>query len=390
MIFSKSNFLKFSLFLLFATISIVSCNKQINETVITGQIDGLEDQWVNVVRHDIPRLFPTVIDSFYVSNERFMMKVEVDKLQLLGLTISTNNISRPASPFFVEEGDRINITGNYFRNGDFHSLTIEVKGASNNNLTLDYENQEEHIQNQEEIEKYVLANPNSQMCSVYLLDLLLLEGNQGVQEGRFGARVLFNSITDDVKDSYFGKQLANKILVEKNNLIGGKAFNFIMQDSSGNKFALNDIDCKYLILKFWMPEVNASWNEFEALKGLYSKYHDSGLEVLCVALEYEDFSWPNKTGEELWYENMVQEGIGDWINIREPFDQKSISGQFDLSNVSTTFLLDSEGTILRRIENSAGHYGFRNGGLTLDDQGKYIRADVGDLDDLSNYVETLF
>lgn len=89
--------------------------------------------------------------------------------------------------------------------------------------------------------------------------------------------------------------------------------------------SLSDFKGQYLILDFW-----ASWcpdcrAEFDAVKDLYARCHDRGVEILGISfdtdgdawkacLEEQDFPWPQVSNLIKWKENPVNDAIGiRWI-----------------------------------------------------------------------------
>ena len=103
---------------------------------------------------------------------------------------------------------------------------------------------------------------------------------------------------------------------------------------------------QYVIVDFW-----ASWCQpcragVPAMKELYAKYHDKGLEILGVS---------NDTNHEAW-KKAIGEDQTPWIHVVDEFPEKNkparVISQYGVHGIPAYFLLDKEGKIIGKMNHN--------------------------------------
>jgi peroxiredoxin len=108
----------------------------------------------------------------------------------------------------------------------------------------------------------------------------------------------------------------------------------------GGNASLSSYKGKIVILNFWATWCPPCRNEMPSMETLYQRFKNQGLEILAVDL-----------GEE---RNQVQKFIKD---NRYTFpvlldSEGKVSGQYGISSIPTTYILDRDGKIIGRIVGS--------------------------------------
>lgn len=160
---------------------------------------------------------------------------------------------------------------------------------------------------------------------------------------------LYGSLSDKVKASSYGKEIAKEITKKKGGSPGSKAFEFAGKDIDGKSLALTEFRGKYVLLDFW-----ASWC-VPCRKGnphlieLYNKYKEKGFEVIGIA--------DDDRTQNAWHKAVEDDQINIWKHILRglkfengKFDfSNSISDHFGISTLPTKILIDPQGIIIGRF-----------------------------------------
>lgn len=194
--------------------------------------------------------------------------------------------------------------------------------------------------------EFIQKNPDS-YASSYLMQFMTTGGDLNKVEG------LYNSLSERVKNSGYGREIAEKIQGIKNGSPGSKAFGFEATDINDKAITLAEFKGKYVLLDFW-----ASWcvpcrKGNPHLIDLYTKYKSKGFEIIGVA--------DDDRSEAAWRKAVDQDKIGIWRHVLNglkyengEFDRsKSISVHFGISTLPTKILINPEGVIVGRYASGA-------------------------------------
>jgi peroxiredoxin len=133
------------------------------------------------------------------------------------------------------------------------------------------------------------------------------------------------------------------------NVVGEKAANLVMADTSGKTKALYDVQAPYTIVCFWDPTCGHCQTEVPKLDTLYkTKWKAKGVKMVGVMTE---------GGIEKWKEFIVKYQLKDWLHIHQNESMKTAernSGRpgfrqlYDVYQTPTLYLLDKEKKILAK------------------------------------------
>lgn len=169
----------------------------------------------------------------------------------------------------------------------------------------------------------------------------------------------YDSWTLPVQQSHVGKTIADEIRKLRAGSPGAVATLFSATDIGGETFNLADLRGKIVLLDFWASWCAPCRASNPHLKALYAKYHDKGLEVVCIS---DDDRAPAK-----WRQAVEQDGIGAFHHVlrglrHKPeggFDHSNdISESYGIHSLPTKILIGRDGVII-------GRYG--GGGSTAED-----------------------
>ena len=102
---------------------------------------------------------------------------------------------------------------------------------------------------------------------------------------------LFQRLTPDVQNSFYGKQ-AKKIIVEYISVLPGSPLPIISGlTPDGEEFDNNVLKGKLTLVAFWASWEKKSKRDFDQLKAYYSRYHKQGFEILGIAIDKNEDKW---------------------------------------------------------------------------------------------------
>ncbi|MEI7724711.1 MAG: thioredoxin-like domain-containing protein [Bacteroidota bacterium] len=148
---------------------------------------------------------------------------------------------------------------------------------------------------------------------------------------------------------------ANKI---RNLLIGTKAPNMVMQDTSFQLVSMHSIQAKYLLVLFWDPECSHCEQDMPKIKAAYDITREKyGLEIFAVCSDTSMFKMKNK----------IRKNHMTWINVNGP---RTLTGDFhdsyDIISTPVIYILNERKEIIAKqlpadkIEEFLGNYVKRN------------------------------
>lgn len=189
---------------------------------------------------------------------------------------------------------------------------------------------------------YIKSHPDS-YYSAYAFRYMT--SNMPVSE----ARLAYEKFSDRIKESSYGKAIAEEIKKMEAGSPGAVAASFTATDIDGKLLNLADFKGKkYVLLDFW-----ASWcvpcrQGNPHLLSLYSNYKDKGLEIIGIS--------DDDGNQEAWRKAVAKDGIGVWKHILRGLKRTSsgydrsndISEGYGIHSLPTKILIDKNGVIIGR------------------------------------------
>ncbi len=145
------------------------------------------------------------------------------------------------------------------------------------------------------------------------------------------------------------KTISNRAYMLMANLIGTKAADLELTDSTGKTSSLYSLNADYTIVAFWDPTCGHCREEIPRLDSLYeAKWKKEGVKIYAVLTENE---------KAKWLEFIHEKHLKDWVHVyqtdeskkEETLSQKAGFRQlYDVTQTPTIYLLDKEKRIIAK------------------------------------------
>jgi len=143
--------------------------------------------------------------------------------------------------------------------------------------------------------------------------------------------------------------ISNRAYMVMSNLIGEKAADLDMVDSTGNPTPLNSVNAQYTVICFWDPTCNHCREEIPRLDFLYqAKWKLQGVKIYGVLSENE---------KEKWLQFIKENNLKDWIHVYQTEEtKKAIAASqragykqlYDITQTPILYLLDKDKRIIAK------------------------------------------
>lgn len=363
--------------LLVTLMLLAGCATQHRESVLTGQLEGLQvGDTIFLTTIILPGWNTERVDTFWVNTpDVFTIKKELDHTTFFMVTYAPKDAPRIDSPIIgepllvqpdvsIELEGTIHTIGALDKKGGFYNDSLVARLDSFTNAfyraiiqTYDkrmkaYEanqtdsmdlftqqlNDMEPSNEQRELENYIANEVNDSEYAAYLYLIRLYDVTCTQLEERF------NRFTPEVKASYMGQQLSNMLRILKNIEPGNTPSEFTVRDMEGVQHSLSDYRGKYLLIYNWGMCPGTIWVHPQLLE-LYGTYHDKGFEVLSLT-DYDFFA----THESLKEVPEVQPLFNHpWpVVLTDAEENNFIKKDYYLSGVPLMMLISPDGVTMAR------------------------------------------
>ena len=147
----------------------------------------------------------------------------------------------------------------------------------------------------------------------------------------------YNLLSESAKESFYGKQLHDKIWPPT--MVGKQMPDFRFINYANGK-AMSLKEClagkKYLLLDFWASWCKPCRKEIPNILNLYKKYHTDGFEVVSISADTSEAAWKKALDEEKL----------PWYNDRD--GQQGICNLYKVQYYPTIYLLDADGKVVAK------------------------------------------
>ncbi len=140
-------------------------------------------------------------------------------------------------------------------------------------------------------------------------------------------------ITDDFRDD-----LARQVELIRNNLLGMKAKNLVMDSYNGVYVSLYDIEKDFTILYFWEPNCGFCKEVTPKLRDFYEKSKDEGIEVFSVCTIDDKSEWSE----------YIEKYELRWINGWDPERLTHFDYYYNVQATPMIYILDRDKKIIAK------------------------------------------
>jgi thiol-disulfide isomerase/thioredoxin len=178
-----------------------------------------------------------------------------------------------------------------------------------------------------------------QFVSVYLF-------NHFRESQIMGHDAVLLKIADDIylsgKADWVSKEfiadLSKQTELLRNNLIGMKAKDLVMNSYKGIFVSLYDIEKEFTILYFWEPNCGHCIESTPKLKQYYEKARNNGVEVFAVC---------TTSDKQAWSKYIEENGIS-WINGWDPERTTNFDFYYNVQSTPMVYILDRNKKIIAK------------------------------------------
>jgi len=189
------------------------------------------------------------------------------------------------------------------------------------------------------LERAFIKRNNLSYYSLYLLSFMAKQQKQAYPY----IEATLAKFPEKLRNTYLGKEIAQRLLINKALAIGSVMPDFEQADTSSKPVKLSDFRGKYVLVDFW-----ASWcvpcrHDNPRLVKIYKRFSGKGFDILGISLDEKKTDWL----QAIHHDRLSWTQVSDL----KGFDNAVAKGFF-IHAVPTKFLMDPNGVIIARDFNS--------------------------------------
>ncbi|BAV05118.1 Peroxiredoxin [Filimonas lacunae] len=159
----------------------------------------------------------------------------------------------------------------------------------------------------------------------------------GGMKGVSSVETLYNNLSEELRNTDPGKELAQRINAAHTIVEGATAPAFTQNNINGQPVTLNSYRGKYVLLEFWASWCSPCRAENPNLRKQYAQYKDKGFEVLGVSLDDDKQKWAQA----------IEADQLPWTHVSDLKGWNNEVGRlYGIRAVPASFLLNPEGKII--------------------------------------------
>ncbi|WP_114941636.1 TlpA disulfide reductase family protein [Mucilaginibacter endophyticus] len=185
------------------------------------------------------------------------------------------------------------------------------------------------------LKSFISANPNS------YLSLLALTSVSGPAPDVSEVEPLYNSLSQNIRDTEAGKMMKAQLEALKVTAIGSEAPDFIQNDVNGNPVKLSSFRGKYVLLDFWASWCGPCRQENPNVARNYARFKNKNFTVVGVSLDRPD-------GKSAWLAAIKSDGL-DWTQLSDlKFWNNQAAALYSVTSIPQNYLIDPQGKIIAK------------------------------------------
>ena len=288
---------------------------------IIGNVSGFKDS-TYIGLYDFSTEENVFMDSTQVINGKFVFKGSVNKdYQSVGLIFQRN-----VKVFWIESG----VIHFNAEKGNFDRAVITGSSMQDENNQLDSIIRANPDNAKGAYIAYIKSHPNS-LISGSMLKVFCRTW------GKDTSGLLYNGLSEKVKQSEFGKTIYEYLSLNKDIKVGDKMVDFTLPDINGKNVSLSDYKNKYVLLDFWGSWCQPCRAENPGLVKTYKEFKDKGFDILGVSSETAKHWWL----DAVHHDNITWENVSD---LKGRYNKAALI--YGIDRYPSNFLIAPDGTII--------------------------------------------
>jgi len=152
---------------------------------------------------------------------------------------------------------------------------------------------------------------------------------------------VYLGLSTDLRNSYFGKQVGERIATFKKTQEGVEATDFTQPDVDGKPVKLSDFKGKYVLIDFWASWCAPCRRENPNLVKVYEQYKSKGFEILGVSLD-------KATDKAKWMKAIADDKL-TWKQVGDLKGwENDAAMKYEVKAIPMNFLIDPSGKIIAK------------------------------------------
>lgn len=185
------------------------------------------------------------------------------------------------------------------------------------------------------LKSFIIANPDS------YLSLLALTSVSGPAPDPSEIDPLFNSLSQNIKDTEAGKMMKVQLDALRVTAIGAEAPDFIQNDVNGNPVKLSSFRGKYVLIDFWASWCGPCRQENPNVVRNYARFKNKNFTIIGVSLDRPD-------GKAAWLAAIKNDGL-TWTQVSDlKFWNNQAAALYSVTSIPQNFLIDPQGKIIAK------------------------------------------
>lgn len=181
-------------------------------------------------------------------------------------------------------------------------------------------------------DNYIIAHPESFFSVILVTERSSAGEYKDVQD-------LYDRLGKNIKLTFEGKRLAERIVVLKRSAIGTPMFDFTQNDTEGRPVSFAAFKGKYVLIDFWASWCGPCRAQNPNLLKVYHKFKEKNFTVIGISLDDKGESW----------KKAIKDDGMPWTQLSDLKGWKNeVSTYYGIRGIPSTLLVDPKGNIIAR------------------------------------------